>query len=404
MRWTPALVDPDRLAEVVEAMPGSVAALDPSVDARAVTRSALTGMVDAIGRDSARRIEVPAAPPVVRTGNDVTEAFLARLDGSAFDAPVRVAGELVSRAESWSRSVTREHSPLIVRLDPPDRTGVWDLEVFVAKARGGSKGKVLVPVERAIVDDRSKRADLEHELGRLERLLPELMRAGSDRRGHTVLSQDEAWQLMTHTGPRLADAGYDVRVPELSTRKATPMLRVFSETKESSVGANQLADVRWSAVFDDVELSAAEIRALAKEARPLIRSGGKWVALDKADLHAAASALAERGEHHPADRRRHAAARARARGLAPRRWHHRGRWRLGGRSPRRCVGPVRRTGSRPQGVRGRAAQLPGRGAGVAGLPRSRRHRRLPGPRHGPGQDAHHARPPPRGGRPRSRAR
>jgi SNF2 domain-containing protein/SNF2 helicase protein/helicase-like protein len=295
VRWTPALVDPDRLAEVVEAMPGSVAALDPSVDARAVTRSALTGMVDAIGRDSARRIEVPAAPPVVRTGNDVTEAFLARLDGSAFDAPVRVAGELVSRAESWSRSVTREHSPLIVRLDPPDRTGVWDLEVFVAKARGGSKGgKVLVPVERAIVDDRSKRADLEHELGRLERLLPELMRAGSDRRGHTVLSQDEAWQLMTDTGPRLADAGYDVRVPELSTSKATPMLRVFSETKESSVGANQLADVRWSAVFDDVELSAAEIRALAKEARPLIRSGGKWVALDKADLHAAASALAER--------------------------------------------------------------------------------------------------------------
>ena len=107
VRWTPALVDPDRLADVVDAMPGSVAALDPSVDARAVTRSALTGMVDAIGRDSARRIEVPAAPPVVRTGNDVTEAFLARLDGSAFDAPMRVAGELVSRAESWSRSVTR---------------------------------------------------------------------------------------------------------------------------------------------------------------------------------------------------------------------------------------------------------------------------------------------------------
>ncbi len=87
MRWTPALIDPERLADVVDAMPGSVAALDPSVDARAVTRSALTGMVDAIGRDSARRIEVPAAPPVVRTGNDVTEAFLARLDGSAFDAP-----------------------------------------------------------------------------------------------------------------------------------------------------------------------------------------------------------------------------------------------------------------------------------------------------------------------------
>ena len=294
VRWTPALVDPDRLADVVSSMPGSVAALDPSIDARAVTRSALTGMVDAIGRDSARRIEVPAAPPVVRTGNDVTEAFLARLDGSAFDAPVRIASELVSRAEGWARSVTREHAPLIVRLDPPDRTGVWDLEVFVAKSRGGSKGKVLVPVERAIVDDRSKRSDLEHELARLERMLPALMRAGTDRRGHTILSQDEAWELMVTTGPRLADAGYDVRVPELSTRKATPSLRLFAEQKETAVGANQLADVRWSAVFDDVELTAAEIRELAKEARPLIRSGGRWVALDKADLQAAAAALAER--------------------------------------------------------------------------------------------------------------
>ena len=85
-----------------------------------------------------------------------------------------------------------------------------------------------------------------------------------------------------------------MRVPELSTRRATPMLRVFAEASETVVGASQLADVRWSAVFDDVELTAADIARLAKEARPLIRSGGKWVALDKADLHAAAAALAER--------------------------------------------------------------------------------------------------------------
>ncbi len=60
------------------------------------------------------------------------------------------------------------------------------------------------------------------------------------------------------------------------------------------VGANQLANVRWSAVFGDVELTAADIARLAKEARPLIRSGGRWVAIEKADLHAAAEALEER--------------------------------------------------------------------------------------------------------------
>ena len=120
VRWTPALIDPARLAEVAKQVPGSVLALEPSVDARALTRSALTGMVDAICRDSARRIEVPAPPPRVRTVADATEAFLSRLDGSAFDAPLRVGGEIASRGERWARSVTREHAPLVVRLEPPD--------------------------------------------------------------------------------------------------------------------------------------------------------------------------------------------------------------------------------------------------------------------------------------------
>ncbi|MBM3657917.1 MAG: hypothetical protein FJW95_00200 [Actinobacteria bacterium] len=293
VRWTPALVDAERLAEVVAAMPGSVRALDTRVDARALTRSALTGMVDAFCRDSARRIEVPAPPPVVRSATDVTEAFLARLDGSAFDAPMRVADELVSKAEHWVRGVVREHSPLVVRLEAPPRGDpAWDLAVFHESADG-----TLTPIERAIVDARSgnERAELEDEIGRVERMVPALQRP-STRRGHQIIGQDEAWQLMVDIGPRLAAAGFDVRVPALSLRTPTPSLRVFAEETETAVGASQLADVRWSAVFDDVELTAADIARLAKEARPLIHSRGRWVAVDKADLAAAAAALAERAD------------------------------------------------------------------------------------------------------------
>jgi superfamily II DNA or RNA helicase len=290
VRWTPALVDPLRLERTSVVMPGSVLALDPSVDARALTRSALTGMVDAIGRDSARRIEVPAPPPRVRTANDITEAFLARLDGSAFDAPSRLGAEISARAERWVRSVTREHPPLIVRLDPPDAGDAWQLAVL-ATGHGGA----LVPLEQAIADGGSDRADIENEIVRLERMVPALLRPGGTRRGQVLVDQDEAWELMTTTGPRLADAGFDVRVPALSRRRPTASLRVFADASSSTVvGANQLADVRWSAVFDDVELTAAEIARLAKEARPLIHSGGRWVAIEKADLDAAAAALAER--------------------------------------------------------------------------------------------------------------
>ena len=63
-------------------------------------------------------------------------------------------------------------------------------------------------------------------------------------------------------------------------------------------------------------------------------------------------------------------------------------------------------GARARRLRRRAAQLPGRGARVARLPRLGRPRRLPRARHGPRQDADDARPPARrrGHRPRARDR
>jgi superfamily II DNA or RNA helicase len=289
VRWTPALVDPSRLKDMARDMPGSVLAIDAQVDARALTRSALAGMVNAICRDAARRVEVPAAPPTVRTSSDVTEAFLARLDGSAFDAPVRVASDLATRTATWARSVTGDHAPLVIRLDPPDRGDAWELEVFAPASKGS-----LVPIERAIVDAGSGGAVLDEQVTRVERIVPALLRPGSNR-GRVVLDQEEAWDLMANTGSVLADAGFDVRIPELARHRATPTLRVFADTPSTpAAGAAQLADVRWSVVFDDVELTAADIKRLAREARPMIRSGGKWVAIDRVDLDAAAAALAER--------------------------------------------------------------------------------------------------------------
>jgi SNF2 family DNA or RNA helicase len=46
-------------------------------------------------------------------------------------------------------------------------------------------------------------------------------------------------------------------------------------------------------LFDDADLDAAEILRLAAEARPLVQVKGRWVALDRADLDAAAQALAQ---------------------------------------------------------------------------------------------------------------
>lgn len=290
VRWTPTLIDNERLEYFAETMPGACTAASPATDGREVVKTALTGMVDAICRMAASMVDVPAPPPQVRNARDTAETFLASLDGSHFDAPTHCGNELVGRIDRWARPVVNGNpNRLILQLDPPDTANAWHLIVLAEDPDGQ-----LVSVEVALVNAGARRREIEDQLVRLERLLPVLLRPGSNRRGEVLLSQDEAWELMSKTGPELAMSGYDVRVPALSTRKATPSLRLTSESTGSVVGAHQLANVRWSAVFDDVELTAADISRLAQEARPLVRSGGRWVAIDHQDLANAAAALAER--------------------------------------------------------------------------------------------------------------
>jgi hypothetical protein len=266
--WQPALIDSDRLRIIGDAMPGAVAALSPSVDGGTMARSVLGEVVDVICHDAARRVEVPAAPDDPKTIAAAAESFLSRLDGAAFDIPAGLAGELTNALERWATPVmSRNYRPLIVQLDPPDSGDAWHLAVFAP-----GKGEQLVPVEVALVNAGNQRRELEGNLVRLERLYPPLLRPGSLRRGEVVLSQEEAWELMSKIGPVLADAGFEMRVPALSRRKPTPSLRIFAESNgETSVGAHQLANVSWTAVFDDIELTAADIARLAKEARPLVR-------------------------------------------------------------------------------------------------------------------------------------
>ena len=291
--WLPALIDAERLRLVGDAMPGAVAALSPSVDGASMTRAVLGEVVDVICHEAAKSVDVPAAPDDPKTIAGAAEAFLARLDGAPFEVPAGIAGELTNALDRWAAPVTsRSYRPLIVQLDPPDSGDAWHLAVLAP-----GKGEQVSPVEVALVNAGNQRRELEGNLNRLERLYPPLQRPGGLRRGEVVLSQQEAWELMSSIGPILADAGFDVRVPALQRRKPTPSLRVWAESgSETTVGAHQLANVSWTAVFDDIELTAADIARLAKEARPLVRSGGRWVALDHADLAAAAEALAERAK------------------------------------------------------------------------------------------------------------
>ncbi len=294
VRWLGALVDPVEHNELSQVVPGAVGVLENRPDGRAMTTAVLSDLVTAIFWEAASRLEVPAASPDPTTKADVAESFLTRLDGKPFNAPSRLGSELARRIDQWSRPVTgTKKVKLVIQLDPPDDANAWYLAVLAP-----NNDNRLQPVEQVIVNSsNTRRKEVEDELVRLERLYPELLRPGARRRGEVILSQEEAWKLMTRQGTVLLAAGFDVRAPALSRKRPSPTLRLTSEDgQDAMVGAQQLANVRWSVLFDDIELSADEITDLATQARPLVESKGRWVELDQADLAQAAAALAERAD------------------------------------------------------------------------------------------------------------
>jgi hypothetical protein len=289
VRWRPALTDSPAIAALAAAMPGTVAVIDGG-RGPAITSAVITAVVEVIATESVERMELPAAPPTVTSVRDVSDALIAGLGGAPFRAPAALAGDVSRALESWTRTVTSPSRPrLVVQLDAPGPGGVWLVSVHATSAKGRT-----VPIDAALRTERGSRP-VSGEWARLGRLFPALNRSGAQRRGQVALSQDEAWELMTVDGPGLAAVGFDVRAPALSRRRATPSLRLFTETPAGSVvGARQLSNVAWSVLFDDVELTAAEVAQLARQARPLVQSSRGWVEIDRVDLEQAAAALAER--------------------------------------------------------------------------------------------------------------
>ncbi len=288
VRWVPALINNSVVHSLAAVMPGPVVAVAGG-DGRVVATAVIAATVEAIVRTGIERMELPAVPPTAKSPRDMDDTIIARLDGAPFRANATLAMAVSKRLDHWSHTATDSTRPkLVVQLDEPPAGGVWLVSVLVSSGTGP-----LVPIDTALRAEGTRRS-LVTEWQRLGRMLPALERASGSRRGHVALSQDEAWQFMTEIGPTLARVGFDVRLPALSRRKAKPSLRLFADAANSVVGAHQLSNVAWSVLFDDVELTAEEIRTLARQARPLVQSRGKWIEVDRLDLEQAAAALAER--------------------------------------------------------------------------------------------------------------
>ena len=293
VRWHPVLVEDSTIKVFAKAAPASVFLANPKLDAVSATRSALVAAVDAVCVEAASQIEAPAPPPRLISATDLAEAYLGRLDGSLFKAPVDHGRTLVRRLDEWAEPVTEPpRRPLVIRLSPPAEGNGWHLKVL-----GHDPSGVLLPIEEAIESHPGKKfkAGLVDDLMRAERLIPELTRGGAESRGETILSEDEAWRVMSSESGVLVDAGFEVEVPRTGLAPS-PKLQITALETDAHLSATELAAVRWSVLIGGVELSAAEVAELAQQAAPLVENNGQWVRIDEADLAAAADALSGRPE------------------------------------------------------------------------------------------------------------
>ncbi len=302
VHWAAGLVDRTQLRELSRSMPGVVTVARQQRDPLLVTMSVLHATADAICSQATRMVEVPAAPNRANSSSQLAEVVLAHLDGRPINGQTRDVQELHKSLRRWARTVMGEqHVRIVLEMEAPedaegaaDPNAAWELSALASIGRGN-----LLPVEAAMSQaNQTRRQRILRELERLERTYPRIKRGKV--RGEVALNQNEAWSLMSDEGRKLLDQGFDVRVPLLQKRKANVGLRVTAveehriEDEGEKRSANDLHNVTWSVMLDDVEVDADEIRRLAQESRPMVRGRGRWIEVDHADLEAAKEALAER--------------------------------------------------------------------------------------------------------------
>ncbi|WP_244192404.1 DEAD/DEAH box helicase [Dietzia lutea] len=107
-------------------------------------------------------------------------------------------------------------------------------------------------------------------------------------------------QLVDEGVEALRGRGVEVLLPRAWTRVRTAVRVTVAEPGTENVdsgrrlGLDQLADVNWEMVVDDVPLDATEVRMLLDAASDLVRLRGQWVRADPGALRRAARFLAAR--------------------------------------------------------------------------------------------------------------
>jgi len=320
-RWlpVPGAADAPRLRALARAMPPACRAeATAPFDRRGrgavdVLAQVLTDIVDRVARAGVG----PQAFPRSAARTKRTAPLVAVLDALAAASPAILPDSqdlraLVGTITAWHRRAATGDPGFrtCFRVVPPSDAAEgaegqsWALEVLlqatddpsllVPAADVWKSGRRLAAFGRRLDDPQER---LLADLGRATRLHPPLdpmlhraRPAGLD------LDVAGAYSFLCEGAPVLAEAGFGIQLPSwwqagrpriAAHLRATTRASAGASAADARLGLDAILDYRWELAIGDTEVTADEIRELARLKVPLVRFRGRWVELRPDEIAAA---------------------------------------------------------------------------------------------------------------------
>jgi superfamily II DNA or RNA helicase len=311
-KWQPVLRDEEHalVAALGASLPAAARALSsidatapPRDDPRALARRFISEALDTLVRMGANEARQLGFGPTARVRSQ-HDAWIRSL--LSFDRAIALHKDggdpLPQEVATWQRPLELSADApvrLVFRLEEPEGDeGPWTLRFLL---RATDDPSLLVPLAD-VLDGKAKGPAAKGgaaareltlvALGQAAAVSPLLAIAiGSAPRGAIALSLDQAHEFLTHDALALETAGFSVLLPrwwlQRSGRQPLKVRGKLRGTFAGGTGAlslNDLVTVDWEVALGDQALSAAELQALAKQKKPLVRLRGQWVELDPEQL------------------------------------------------------------------------------------------------------------------------
>lgn len=295
-QWSPILrgVDAQRAGELRAAMPPGFRSAEDSEHAGQLFAAMLGWLVDAAVRiKSSQKALTPAGSGSSVASSAWTQALVS--SNGLVRAPEAEVREVHRALEVWDEYL---HPPqlsatLVLRLSETEEE--FRLEFALRSVHDPS---LLVEAAYLWTDDvgltkwmSRPREVLLAELGKATRVYPTLREGLRSARPSGVdLEPEQVVQFLRSTAEDLMAAGFEVLLPSWHNAQADLKLKVAgsvraqSSVSEAKFGLEEVLDFQWQLSLGDMELTQADMDALAQAKSSLVRLRGSWVSVDQDQL------------------------------------------------------------------------------------------------------------------------